>query len=73
MCNNTETVALPDLLLFEQLRNFFMWFRSNGEKYEGKSIEHMIAIYIKEAKANAHARRTTAMPPENINDPSKNA
>jgi hypothetical protein len=80
MCNNSETVALPDLHLFDQLRNFFMWFRSNGEKYEGKSIEHMIAVYLKEAKAYANARRATATHPEmwhtvpdNINETSKNA
>ena len=33
---------------FETLYNFFMWFRENGEKYLGLSIEKMIEIYLKE-------------------------
>lgn len=33
---------------FETLYNFFMWFRENGEKYLGLSIEKMINIYINE-------------------------
>ena len=33
---------------FETLYNFFMWFRDNGEKYLGLSIEKMIEIYLKE-------------------------
>ena len=31
----------------EKLFNFFMWFRANGEKYMGISIEKMIDIYLK--------------------------
>jgi hypothetical protein len=33
---------------FETLKNFFMWFRENGEKYLGASIEQMLEIYIEE-------------------------
>lgn len=33
---------------FETLYNFFMWFRENGEKYFGLSIEKMIKIYLDE-------------------------
>jgi hypothetical protein len=33
---------------FETLKNFFMWFRENGEKYVCHPIEHMIKIYIEE-------------------------
>jgi hypothetical protein len=33
---------------FETLKNFFMWFRENGEKYLGTSIEKMLEIYIEE-------------------------
>jgi hypothetical protein len=33
---------------FEILKNFFMWFRKNGEKYLGASIEKMLEIYIEE-------------------------
>ena len=28
------------------LFDFFMWFRENGEKYEGVSIEKTIEIYL---------------------------
>ena len=33
---------------FESLKNFFMWFRENGEKYIGASVEQMIEVYIEE-------------------------
>jgi hypothetical protein len=33
---------------FETLKNFFMWFRENGEKHLGASIEQMLEIYIEE-------------------------
>ena len=33
---------------FETLKNFLMWFRENGEKYLGASIEQMLEIYIEE-------------------------
>ena len=33
---------------FETIYNFFMWFRENGEKYLGLSIEKMIKIYLDE-------------------------
>ena len=31
-----------------ELLNFFVWFRDNGTKYIGLSIESMIKIYIDE-------------------------
>jgi hypothetical protein len=30
------------------LYHFFLWFRENGQKYMGLSIEQMIEIYLKE-------------------------
>lgn len=33
---------------FETLKEFFLWFRENGEKYLGASIEQMLDIYIEE-------------------------
>ena len=33
---------------FETLKEFFLWFRENGEKYLGASIEQMLEIYIEE-------------------------
>ena len=30
------------------LCHFFLWFRENGQKYMGLSIEQMIEIYLKE-------------------------
>ena len=32
----------------ERLLKFFMWFRTNGEKYVCHPIEHMIQIYLNE-------------------------
>jgi hypothetical protein len=32
--------------LEQELFNFFMWFRENGEKYMHMSIEEMIKIYL---------------------------
>lgn len=32
----------------KELLDFFMWFRTNGEKYIDKSIEKMIKIYLDE-------------------------
>ena len=34
--------------LKKELFKFFMWFRNNGEKYLGVSIEDMIDIYVEE-------------------------
>jgi len=31
----------------KELKEFFMWFRLNGEKYINLSIEQMIQIYLK--------------------------
>jgi hypothetical protein len=31
----------------QELINFFMWFRDNGEKYIGKTIEEFVDIYLK--------------------------
>ncbi len=43
---------------FETLYNFFMWFRENGEKYLGASIEQMLEIYIEEKnKENEESKR----------------
>ncbi len=33
---------------FETLKKIFLWFRENGEKYLGASIEQMLEIYIEE-------------------------
>jgi len=32
------------------LYEFFMWFRENGQKYQGLSIEGMIEIYLSQKK-----------------------
>ena len=32
----------------EKLIEFFLWFRENGEKYQGYSIEVMINIYLEQ-------------------------
>jgi hypothetical protein len=32
----------------KELLDFFMWFRTNGEKHIDKSIEKMIKIYLDE-------------------------
>jgi hypothetical protein len=32
----------------QELFDFFMWFRENGEKYVNMSIEKMIDIYLDE-------------------------
>jgi len=34
----------------KELYDFFMWFRTNGEKHIDKSIEKMIKIYLEEKK-----------------------
>lgn len=34
--------------LKKELFKFFIWFRNNGEKYLGVSIEDMIDIYAEE-------------------------
>jgi hypothetical protein len=34
----------------KELFDFFMWFRTNGEKYVCSPIEHMIKIYLIEIK-----------------------
>lgn len=34
----------------KELLDFFMWFRTNGEKYMNQSIEKMIQIYLNEKK-----------------------
>ena len=31
----------------KELKEFFMWFRLNGEKYVNLSIEQMIGIYLR--------------------------
>ena len=47
---------------FETLKNFFMWFRENGEKYLGASIEQMLDIYIEEKnKENVCKAGTTTI------------
>lgn len=33
------------------LYHFFLWFRENGKKYMGLSIEQMIEIYLNEIDA----------------------
>lgn len=32
----------------KELLDFFMWFRTNGEKHIDKSIEKMIKIYLEQ-------------------------
>lgn len=34
----------------KELLDFFIWFRTNGEKYVDKSIEKMIKIYLEQKK-----------------------
>ena len=41
-------IQLIPIKMKEQLINFFLWFRENGEKHLDKSIEAMIDIYLKE-------------------------
>jgi len=36
----------------QELINFFIWFRNNGEKYIGISIEQLIEIYLNEKNTN---------------------
>jgi hypothetical protein len=42
--------AIPDEQdeLKHELRGFFIWFRNNGEKHIGKSVESLIDIYMKD-------------------------
>ena len=40
-----------------QLLNFFVWFRDNGEKYIGQSMESMIKIYIDETQRTKEAQK----------------
>jgi hypothetical protein len=37
----------------EQLIDFFMYFRDNGEKHIGLSIEQFVDMYMKEKKKKA--------------------
>ena len=36
----------------DQLMQFFLWFRLNGEKHQGESIEIMIKTYLKKSIKN---------------------
>ena len=36
--------------LEKELFDFFMWFRTNGEKYVGLSVEKLIETYLKGKK-----------------------
>jgi hypothetical protein len=40
--------AVLDEVRVEELKKFFMWFRDNGEKHIGISVEELIQKYISE-------------------------
>lgn len=49
--NKTHIDALTEedaVQLRQELIDFFVWFRSNGEKYIGFSIEKFIDLYLKQ-------------------------
>ena len=37
--------------------NFFLWFRDNGEKHIGKSVEELINTYLNETQRTKEAQK----------------